>query len=87
MTTDYFRQSYQIECEAHVHEDELDEAADVRAEAGIRQAVEAEVEERFPLLKYSSSSIQFNSWREYAVTRLFEDDLSHRRVLGAEEDQ
>ena len=46
--------SYQIECEVHVHEDELDEAADVGAEAGIGQAVEAEVEERFPLLKRSS---------------------------------
>ena len=50
--------SYQIECEVHVHEDELDEAADVGAEAGIGQAVEAEVEERFPLLKHSSSSDQ-----------------------------
>ena len=79
--------SYQIECEVHVHEDELDEAADVGAEAGIGQAVEAEVEERFPLLKHSSSSIQFNSWREYAVTHLFEDDFPHRLVLGAEEDQ
>ena len=58
MATYHFITSYQIEGEVHVHQDELDEATDVWAEAGIRQAVEAEVEEHFPLLKHSISSDQ-----------------------------
>ena len=44
--------SSQIEGEVHIHEDEFDEAADVGAEAGLGQAVEAEVNERLPLPFY-----------------------------------
>ena len=41
----------QVEGGVHAHEHELDEAADVRAEAGLGEAVEAEVHELLPLLR------------------------------------
>ena len=41
----------QVEGEVHVHENEFDEATDVGAEAGLGQGVEAELNERLPLLQ------------------------------------